>query len=172
MPAGYFTLLLFATSIVTIFPGAGHAQSVGGCVTSQLGNPARVVYTCANGLVIEAEAAADLRIDSGSSTSRPGAVSLSSDAVLVELPSASGPFQILTPHAIASVRGTVYAVDVNAARTSVFVVRGEVSVGPATGPGEVTLGPGEGIEVSPGAALEVKRWPAEKVSRLLARFGR
>src|SRR5215204_4369621 len=35
-------------------------------------------------------------------------------------------FQVLTPHAIASVRGTIYAVDVSAGQTSVFVAQGRV----------------------------------------------
>ncbi|NBN64928.1 anti-sigma 24 factor [Microvirga tunisiensis] len=149
------------------------AQTLDGCTRSERTDPARVVFTCANGLVIEAEAAAVLSGGTTGGTPRPDTLRLTEDAVLVELPSGSGPFQILTPHAIASVRGTVYAVDVEATKTAVFVERGAVTVAAAAGSAAaVTLGPGEGVEVTPGAALEVKRWPQEKVDRLMARFGR
>lgn len=174
MPNGYFTTLIAAATLFALAPQTSNAQASGDCVKTEMSNPARVVYTCGNGLVIEAEAASELTIEAPGATARPTAVSLTSDAVLVELPTGSGPFQILTPHAIASVRGTIYAVDVDGSKTSVFVVRGEVAVGASAGAsaGPVTLGPGQGVEVTPGAALEVKRWPAEKAARLLARFGR
>jgi ferric-dicitrate binding protein FerR (iron transport regulator) len=81
-------------------------------------------------------------------------------------------FQILTPHAIASVRGTMFAVDVTAERTSVFVVRGRTRVESRSVSGAVVLGSGDGVDVTPGQLLVVRRWSAERVAALLARFGR
>ena len=63
-----------------------------------------------------------------------------------------GGFQILTPHAIASVRGTQWAVDVGATRTSVFVERGQSSrcARPRV-PRRDALRAGEGVDVDDGA---------------------
>jgi ferric-dicitrate binding protein FerR (iron transport regulator) len=101
-------------------------------------------------------------------------VNLLRKALLLDLP-ANRPeprFQVATPLAIAAVRGTKWAVDVAAGKTSVFVVRGSVMVQrPAAGSG-VVLGSGDGVDVEPGTGpLTVKRWPAARVSALLARFG-
>jgi ferric-dicitrate binding protein FerR (iron transport regulator) len=103
---------------------------------------------------------------------------INGSAVLVTLPPRSntrrGGFQILTPHAIASVRGTIYAVDVTTAKTSVFVARGRVAVARRNAPAvSVTLGPGEGVDVGDDQGpLDVRRWPQERVRSLLERFGR
>ena len=55
----------------------------------------------------------------------------------------------------------------------VFTVEGEVGVAPREAPdGAVAVGPGEGVDVpvgaGPEAALEVKRWGAARVERVLA----
>jgi len=165
------TLLTAFMWFLAIAPSTGMAQQVNGCVQSELTNPARVVYTCEGGLVLEAEAAAALDIGSGSQ-GRPQSAELSGKGVLVEVEPGSGPFQILTPQAIAAVRGTVYAVDVEDGVTSVFVVRGKVGVSRPNGSEAVALGAGEGVTVTAAEPLVVKRWPQEKVDRLLARFAR
>jgi len=70
------------------------------------------------------------------------------------------------------VRGTKWAVDVGQGKTSVFVVRGRVAVRRPAAGGGVLLGPGEGVDVDRGTGpLTVRRWPAERVSALLARLG-
>lgn len=53
-----------------------------------------------------------------------------------------------------------------------FVSQGAVAVSARQGPGAVTLGPGEGVDVRPGEPLVVRRWPQERVTQLFARFGR
>jgi ferric-dicitrate binding protein FerR (iron transport regulator) len=106
--------------------------------------------------------------------SRVDAVELNSKALLIDVPPKSGgtTFRVITPQAIAAVRGTKWAVDVNGDKTSVFVVRGKVGVARRTGGRGVTLGPGEGVDVEPGTApLTVKRWAAARVSALMARLG-
>lgn len=70
-------------------------------------------------------------------------------------------------------RGTIYAVDVTTAKTAVFVARGRVAVARRNTPAVfVTLGPGEGVDVGEDQALDVRRWPQERVRSLLERFGR
>lgn len=142
------------------------------CVTSRLDDPPRAVLTCGNGLVITAEAASAFRLQDGKKAGPRGAI-LNRRGLLVETPDGKvQPFQIRTPHAIASVRGTVWAIDVGGGRTSVFVQRGAVTVGRGGGGPAVVLQPGEGVDVGDSGALTVKRWPPERVKKLLARFGR
>jgi len=81
-------------------------------------------------------------------------------------------FQVITPQAIAAVRGTRWAVDAADAKTSVFVVEGRVAVGRRKGSHSVTLGPGEGVDVEAAGPLTIKRWPAARVQALMARLGR
>lgn len=153
-------------------PMSVYAQQINGCTQSQLTDPPRVVYQCANGLVLEAEAAAALDIQEAPGNARPDTVDLARDGLLIEVEPGSGPFQIRTPQAIAAVRGTEFVVDVQDDMTSVFVTRGEVQVSRANGQEPVSLTPGQGVEVTDDTPLEVKTWPLDKVARLLARFGR
>jgi hypothetical protein len=82
-------------------------------------------------------------------------------------------FQVLTPQAIAAVRGTRWAVDVSGAKTSVFVLNGRVAVRRTNARSGVELGPGEGVDVEAGAtgALTASRWPRARANALLGRFG-
>src|SRR5262249_19834904 len=101
-------------------------------------------------------------------------VDLQSKALLLDAPKqkGSGRFQVITPQAIAAVRGTKWAVDAQASRTSVLVLSGQVAVRRPSGAGEVVVGGGEGVDVEPGTdALVVKRWPQPRVDALLARLG-
>lgn len=157
---------------VVMAPLSSYAQQINGCTQSQLTDPPRVVYQCGNGLVLEAEAAAALDIQDTSGQAGPQTVDLAADGVFIEVEPGNGPFQIRTPQAIAAVRGTEFVVDVQDQMTSVFVTRGEVQVTRTNGQDAVSLTPGEGVEVTDAAPLEVKRWPLDKVARLLARFGR
>lgn len=157
------------------------------CTTRNVEPPPRVVLEC-GGIVIEREAAAVMGVPLPDINAGVVTVSLDGGAALVNVPPGRGGFQIRTPHAIASVRGTTWAVDVTAARTSVFVLEGTVSVRRTREDGEaVTLGAGEGVDVAaaPGVAgterpgdreplpaLTVQRWGAARVAALLARFGR
>ena len=77
-----------------------------------------------------------------------------------------------TPQAIAAVRGTKWAVDAQSGKTSVFVVDGRVGVQRPSSSASVLLGPGEGVDVEAGTTpLIVRRWPAARVSALMARLG-
>lgn len=152
------------------------AQETGGCQTKTLKNPARVVYQCSNGLTIEAETQAALEAILPEAKAAPKAVSIRNRAILISLPKGSGPFQVKTPHAIASVRGTVYVVDATPTQTSVFVIEGLVKVARKSrggyGARTASLSAGDGVVASGDDKLIVKKWPKEKVSALLARFSR
>lgn len=148
------------------------AQQPAGCSSAPRTEPPRTVFTCRGGVVIEAESAAGFQIVPPQGAGPIQAVELNGRGVLVDLPPRRGRFQILTPHAIASVRGTVYAVDVTASATAVFVQEGAVRVTRRDGSEPVELGPGEGVDVSPGSPLTVRRWPLERARLLLGRFGR
>ena len=130
------------------------------------------ILRCASGITIVAENGARYTLQSD----RKGAVEaveLNGKALLIEVPAKPGgnKFEVITPQAIAAVRGTKWAVDVSEGKTSVFVVNGRVSVGRRTGSHVVALGAGEGVDVEPGAPLTIKRWPPARVSALLARLG-
>jgi ferric-dicitrate binding protein FerR (iron transport regulator) len=151
------------------------AQNVG-CALQATAVPQRQVLRCHDGLTIEAEAGADYNLVDRNRDSLPDAVSLRNRAIFIDAPARSGRkgFEVLTPQAIAAVRGTQWAIDVAGGKTAVFVVTGRVSVRRLSGgSGSVNLGPGQGVDVEPGTApLVVRRWPAARASALLARFGR
>ena len=100
-------------------------------------------------------------------------VELSNKALLLEVPKQPGRtrFDVVTPQAIAAVRGTKWAVDAEGAKTSVFVVGGRVRVSRPAGRGSVVLGAGDGVDVEPSGDLIVKRWPPARVTALMARLG-
>jgi ferric-dicitrate binding protein FerR (iron transport regulator) len=151
------------------------AQGVG-CVLQAATAPQRQILRCRDGLTIEAEAGAAYNLVDRNRDSQPDAVNLQGRAIFVDAParSARQGFQIMTPQAIAAVRGTQWAVDVSSGRTSVFVVTGRVAVRRVSGNTRgVNLGPGEGVDVEAGTApLIVRRWPAARAAALLARLGR
>jgi ferric-dicitrate binding protein FerR (iron transport regulator) len=125
------------------------------------------------GLTFEAERATQYRLIDRNQDGTPEGARVSGGAVLIDVdPSRRGGFQILTPHATAAVRGTTYAVDVQQIQTSVFVAQGRVAVQGWQTRERVVLGSGQGVDVVPGQALEVKNWSPQRASRLLGRFGR
>jgi hypothetical protein len=90
---------------------------------------------------------------------------------LLEVPKKPGGnrFQVITPQAIAAVRGTKWAVDSAEGKTSVFVVNGRVKVARRAGRG-VVLGQGEGVDVEATGSLTVKHWAPARVAGLMARL--
>ena len=160
---------------VAVLATAAFAQSSGdGCEAEALQDPPRTVLTCPNGVRIVAEEGTIFELQDRSSAAGPEAVRLDVKALLLEAPAGAveGGFEVITPQAVAAVRGTKWAVDVAEGKTSVFVVTGRVAVSrEATAPG-VELGPGEGVDVEAGTApLVVRKWGAARVAALLARFG-
>lgn len=166
---------LMALVVLACFAGAAGAQTQvpQNCDVTTASDPDRQVLTCAFGIVIELEAAAQMGFSDPSSDSAPEIIDLEGGAALIEVKPGTARPQIRTPHAIAAVRGTVYVVDVTPEKTSVFVVQGEVSVAQLDAGGDpLLLTAGDGVDVGPGLTPEVQRWADERAEALLARFAR
>lgn len=129
---------------------------------------------CAS-VTIVAESGAKFTLLDRDKNGQIDAVDLASKAVLVEAAKQKKgrTFEVITPQAIAAVRGTQWAVDAEGTKTSVFVQIGIVGVQRRPAPGRVDLGPGQGVDVDASAApLDVRYWPEPRVTALLARLGR
>jgi ferric-dicitrate binding protein FerR (iron transport regulator) len=163
--------VLLACVFFSIEIAAAQPASMG-CSSENPTGTAQTLH-CQGGVTIVAENGARYTLQDRAGKGRVEAVELSSKALLIEVPKKSGGnrFQVITPQAIAAVRGTKWAVDVAEKKTSVFVVNGRVAVGRRTGGHGVTLGSGEGVDVEEAGPLTVKRWPPARVSALLARLG-
>lgn len=174
MATGLLRIALFSI-LPAIAAGLAYAQAKpGGCAVKAVLNPPRTVLSCPNGVGIIAEEGTEFTLQDRSAAAGPEAARLDGKALLLDVPAggADGGFEVITPQAIAAVRGTRWAVDVGADRTSVFVVEGRVSVSRQAGAPAVSLGAGEGVDVGPGAEpLTVKRWGAARAAALMARFG-
>ncbi len=163
-PAAALFLCMFST------PGA-FAQSVPGCVLSKTAGTERQVLRCGKGLSITVEGGTNYTLVDADKDGQPDGARLRGKALMLEAPAGRADFRVITPQAIAAVRGTKWFVDVAGKKTSVFVVRGRVAVQGAKTK-SVFLGPGEGVDVESNAqSLEVKTWKAKRVKALLARFG-
>jgi ferric-dicitrate binding protein FerR (iron transport regulator) len=166
--AGFVVLACALTSIEI----AAAQPANMGC-TSENSIRATQTLHCEGGVTIVAEIGARYTVQDRSGKGRVDTVELGSKALLIDVlrRSRGNRFQVITPQAIAGVRGTKWAVDVAEKKTSVFVVNGRVAVGRRTGNHGVTLGSGEGVDVEEAGPLTVKRWPPARVAALLARLG-
>ncbi|CAH1658446.1 FecR family protein [Hyphomicrobiales bacterium] len=167
---GLLTASLVASIGITA-PDAAEAQTTG-CATSA-GSAGQTVLRCRS-VTIEVARGASAGLVDNNGDGEPDAVEVSAGAVYIAYqPSGRGRFQVQTPHAVASVRGTTWAVDVTPGQSAVFVRDGRVGVTRVQGGRSVVLNAGEGVDVGPGSApLVVNRWGAARVAALLARFGR
>jgi hypothetical protein len=169
-----WSILVTMTSLVSSGGAVSAQQANFGCMTSP--SPAQTeTLTCPGGAIIVVENGARYKLLDRDRDGRVDAIDLQSKAVLVSVPrqKSGRRFEVMTPQAIAAVRGTEWAVDAEGSKTSVFVQTGRVGVRRAAGPGRVTLGPGEGVDVDATTTpLEVRRWPAPRVTALMARLGR
>jgi ferric-dicitrate binding protein FerR (iron transport regulator) len=152
--------------------GVAEAAAQPRCAITTYTDPPREVLHCPDGLSITAERASSYRLIDRDRNGRPEAAELTGRGLLVDSPPRRGRFQIQTPHAIATVRGTVWAVDVTPTRTSVFVQQGVVDVARRDSGRTVALRAGDGVDVELTGGLEVKRWSSERALLLLGRFGR
>jgi ferric-dicitrate binding protein FerR (iron transport regulator) len=144
-----------------------------GCSSGNVTGTAQTLR-CEGGVIIVAENGARFTLLDRDHNGRVDSVELSSKALLLEVPNRPGgkAVRVITPQAIAAVRGTKWAVDAVENKTSVFVVKGRVAVERRAGRQSVILGPGEGVDVEGAAGpLTVKHWPPARVSALMARLG-
>jgi hypothetical protein len=163
--------LLLACALASIEVATAQTQS--SVCSSEYSAGGTQTLHCGGGVTIIAENGARFTLQDHGRNGRLDAVELNSKALLIEVPPKSdgNKFRVITPQAIAAVRGTKWAIDAAESKTSVFVVNGRVAVGRRAGSHTVTLGAGEGVDVEESAPLTVKRWKAERVSALLARLG-
>jgi ferric-dicitrate binding protein FerR (iron transport regulator) len=137
-------------------------------------NPSEKVLKCGATLEVRNAPGAVYHLEDSQLARQPKALQLNEGAVMVEFHpnSRRRTFQILTPQAIAAVRGTKWVVDVAGDKTSTFVISGVVAVSRPSAEQTVLLRPGQGVDVSADSGpLVVKRWAEERVRALLARFG-
>lgn len=168
--AGFCVL---AWSFVLIGPATAQNAASAGCRASPSAAGTQT-WRCDNGITIVAESGARFELNDANRDGHIDSVELSSKALLVEVPRKPGgnSFKVLTPQAIAAVRGTKWAVDVAEAKTSVFVANGRVGVIRRAVRGRgVVLGVGEGVDVEATGALTVKTWGQPRVDALMARLG-
>jgi hypothetical protein len=163
-------------AIICVFVGIDAApaqQAAMGCSSEHPPNAGQILR-CRGSVTIIAEDGAKFTPQDRDKNGNVDTVDLQSKALLVDAPKQRGKnrFEVRTPQAIAAVRGTKWAVDVQETRTSVLVLQGQVAVRRPAGADQVVLGPGEGVDVDPGTApLVVERWPQPRVAALLARLG-
>ncbi|MCA6122251.1 FecR domain-containing protein [Bradyrhizobium sp. WSM 1704] len=163
---GAILLYLFLSELAVAQTSDVKCQPVNTASTAQ-------TLRCDGGITITAENGAQYTLNDTNRDGRVDSVELGSQAILLEVPKvAKGKrFTVTTPQAIAAVRGTKWAVDTTAQKTSVFVVNGRVAVARRSGRQSVILGPGEGVDVEGTAPLLVKRWAPARVAALMARLG-
>lgn len=142
------------------------------CIVEQI-TGSRHVLSCRGGTKITAEQGARYSLIDRNKDGEADGVVLRRRALLLESARRkTGGFVVITPQAIAAVRGTKWAVDVQVGKTAVFVVVGRVQVQRPTSGDSVLLRPGQGVDVDRGSGqLTVRRWPAARVSALMARLG-
>ncbi len=164
----------FALAGLVLLTGSAGAQPAAkaGCTASPTVAGTQT-WRCDNGITIVAESGARFELKDANRDGHIDSVELSSKALLVEARKKPGgnPFKVLTPQAIAAVRGTKWAVDVADAKTSVFVADGRVGVSRRARGRSVVLGSGEGVDVEATGPLTVKTWGQPRVDALMARLG-
>jgi ferric-dicitrate binding protein FerR (iron transport regulator) len=164
---------LIAAWIGAATPALG--QPAGCTLVADDRNPKEKMLRCGDDLTIRPAANSKYQVTGESGQAPPTEVRLESGALLIEFtPSERRKnFQILTPHAIAAVRGTRWAVEVTPAKTSTLVLDGEVEVSQVRArerSARLRVQQGADVTAKPGPVV-VKRWGKKRVDALMARFG-
>ena len=82
------------------------------------------------------------------------------------------PIQLRAIPIVMTGRDLIGSAQTGTGKTAVFVVVGRVQVQRPTSGDSVLLRPGQGVDVDRGSGpLTVRRWPAARVSALMARLG-
>jgi ferric-dicitrate binding protein FerR (iron transport regulator) len=174
--------MLSAILIATVFAGSasggcGVAWAAGACqLVAKESDPSVKILHCGGELTVHVASGARYRLLYDKGQQPPRGIRLDDGALLIEFHAVEKQkdFQILTPLAIAAVRGTKWAVEVTSKRTSVLSLEGAVGVRTRR-VGEdqyVTLTDGEGADISEGDTFVIKKpWGQARVKALLARFG-
>jgi ferric-dicitrate binding protein FerR (iron transport regulator) len=167
--ATLLTSLLWLSAPIPLF-GQGN-----GCALSpDERNPSEQVLRCGDHLTIRSAPNTRYRLTDQQGNEPPKGAELDTGALIIDFNPSPGrrSFQILTPHAIAAVRGTTWAIEIDHDWTSVFVIRGYVEVRRPNENSGVVLRATQGTDVTSGTRpITVRRWPKPRVDALLARFG-
>jgi FecR protein len=172
-----YPLLTAAVLLLSICLHSPLAQAQSMCaLIPDKQSPSDRVLRCGRALTVQPAPGTSYNPVDAAGGRPPSSVRLDSGALLIDFhPSkALRNFQVLTPEAIASVRGTRWAMEANPGKTSVLGLAGAIQVARANSPADVVvLLRGEGVDVTTsGEPLQVKRWKPQRVQALLARFGR
>jgi hypothetical protein len=152
----------------------GVAFGAGLCTLSPYEHDASLkVLRCGSSLVVRSSRDAQYRLLAPAGREVPSAIELDDGALLIEFqPAGQSEFQILTPLAIAAVRGTKWAVEVAAARTSTLVFDGAVTVTNRRLRRSVVLTKGQGVDVTPSdTTVQRKQWGQARIQVLMSRLG-
>ena len=151
------------------------ARAAGPCaLVPNAHDPSEKILQCGQTLTVQPAAGTRWRPIFQRGQTLPTGARLDDGALLIEFhPSDQDhDFQILTPLAIAAVRGTKWAMEITRARTSTLVLAGAVAVTSRPLNQYVVLTEGQGVDISPqDKALTQKTWGEARVRALLARFG-
>jgi ferric-dicitrate binding protein FerR (iron transport regulator) len=170
-------LLGAAAAVALVFAAAipGSAHAAGACaLVPDPHTPSEQILQCGDGLKVRAAEGARYRPLYKKGDPLPVGIRLDNGALLIEFHPArpQEKFQILTPLAIAAVRGTKWAMEVVPARTSTLVLSGAVAVTNRRLNQFVVLTEGQGVDITPAdTSMVQKRWGEARVRALLARFG-
>jgi hypothetical protein len=174
-PRLFAAILVAAALIGATFAVAPLAQAGGACaLVASEHDPSVKILRCGDSLTVHVASGSHYRLIAKPGQPLPSAIQLNDGALLIEFqPSPQQQdFQILTPLAVAAVRGTKWAVEVGAARTSTLVLAGAVAVTNRHLNQYVILREGEGVDITPmDTSMVQKRWGEARVRALLARFG-
>jgi ferric-dicitrate binding protein FerR (iron transport regulator) len=170
---GVLSTMITLSWIAAVAPALG--QPAGCTLVADDRNPKEKMLRCGDELTIRAAANSKYQLAGETGQAPPTQVRLESGALLVDFKPSdrARSFQIQTPHAIAAVRGTRYAVEVTSTRSSTLVLEGEVEVSKVRG-GErsarVRVNNGTDVTAQPGPVV-AKPWEKKRIDALLARFG-
>jgi FecR protein len=172
-----FAAILVATALIgSAVPGSKFAWAAGGAcaLVPSESDPSEKILQCGQQLTARPAHGTNYRPLFKSGQQLPAAIRLDDGALLIEFHPNSQQieFQILTPLAIAAVRGTKWAMEVSAKRTSTLVLEGAVAVTSRRLNQYVILTEGRGVDISEGdTSLTQKQWAEARVRALLSRFG-
>src|SRR5271170_3999207 len=163
--------LLLAAAVA----GSGPARAAGACaLIPNERMPSEKILQCGETLTVRPAQGARYQPLFKKGDPLPVGIRLNDGALLIEYhpSSPNEKLQILTPLAIAAVRGTKWAMDVTRAQTSTLVLNGAVAVTNRRLNQFVVLTAGQGVDITPtDTSVVQKTWGEARVRALLSRFG-
>jgi hypothetical protein len=169
------TMIIAAALVAAAIGGAAPAPAAGLCALVPNGKlPSEMMLQCGENLTVRATPGTLYQPLYKKGDPLPVGIRLNDGALLIEFHPAKPKekFQILTPLAIAAVRGTKWAMDVTKDQTSTLVLNGVVAVTNRRLNQFVVLNEGQGVDITPADTSVVKKtWGDERVRALLSRFG-